>query len=379
MRHLALILRRVCNRVNVEGRQRQTDLLRIKLLLVLIQQVGLLVGPPAIKGLSVLWRNLAFCCYTRSRLCTQLLSIAFVFAFSVSASYAQNNEASGDSSNAEPVANNSDNPQNLCDSNPVDDCPFSSPSPDASNGSFTPNTTVGNPISLVTRNKYQLERDYRVAGTVLEFSRHYNSRSALTNVGVGQGWSSTYGTRLVKHGDDSYVIYESTGNSIYFDSVYEDKYNHRRYRSASNSNGTLRKIDEHKTEWELPDGRVITFKGSYLAHIDFPGHRELTLKYHYGSRNIQLSDQVRTAIRKHIDDNNGVLNPDDGLPGFHAEVVAVNDIYNQANAVGKAVGHLDIATVRPRTGDDFPACANCGSILQSLNELKTVLKGVIEP
>ena len=200
-----------------------------------------------------------------------------------------NEEESGDNDES------STQTSSLCDGNTDDGCPYSSPSPDASNNGFSPSTLVGNPISLVTGNKYQLERDYYINGTTLEFSRHYNSGNVLQNTGAGQGWSTTFGTRLVKLSGGGFVLYESTGKTIRFDNVHESETGLVSYHTNASNNGFMKTLNEFITLWELPDGRAITFKGSLLAHIEFPGHQSLTMKYRHG-RIVEVIDEAERRM-----------------------------------------------------------------------------------
>ncbi len=54
-----------------------------------------------------------------------------------------------------------------------------------------PSTSVGNPLDLITGNKFQREVDYAIPGHELVFNRHYNSLNADWNIGIGQGWHHT--------------------------------------------------------------------------------------------------------------------------------------------------------------------------------------------
>ena len=66
-----------------------------------------------------------------------------------------------------------------------------------------------------------------------------------------------------------------------------------------------------------------------------------------------------------------------GYPGLHAEVQAMNDIYNQAG--GRAnVSSVNISTVFTDTGDAFGACPNCASIINGIEE-NYIITGVAPP
>ena len=76
--------------------------------------------------------------------------------------------------------------------------------------------------------------------------------------------------------------------------------------------------------------------------------------------------------------------PSAGLPGLHAEVRAVNDLLEGASEAGSSIADLNVSTLRPRTGIDFPACDNCRSIIVDRLGSQTpynmnVLTGVVDP
>jgi len=183
-----------------------------------------------------------------------------------------------------------------CDDTPVTSCQSDLGSPDEGpNNSFNPSTVLGNPISLVTGNKYQLERDYVVRGSALEFSRSYNSAHSDRSTGMGQGWSSTFGARIVKiEGDDvGYVITDSRGRSYTFDIQRDSDDDIAYYREASANSGYVWQSEDAYI-WLMPDGRKLTFRGSFLVRIDYPGKKSLELFYQNSrlARVIDESDRM---------------------------------------------------------------------------------------
>lgn len=69
------------------------------------------------------------------------------------------------------------------------------PPPEKNSGPMTCKTRgsqVGNPINIMTGNKYQREVDVVGGEAGLEFVRHYNSLGINPDVGLGPGWTHTY-------------------------------------------------------------------------------------------------------------------------------------------------------------------------------------------
>jgi RHS repeat-associated protein len=79
---------------------------------------------------------------------------------------------------------------------------------------------AGNPINIITGNKYQREADMPALPGVLglELVRHYNSRLAAPGMplqGIGRGWQFSYDTRLHALGDTLQII-QADGARIIF-------------------------------------------------------------------------------------------------------------------------------------------------------------------
>ncbi|MCG6538894.1 DUF6531 domain-containing protein [Pseudomonas sp. KSR10] len=66
---------------------------------------------------------------------------------------------------------------------------------------------VGNPINIITGNKFQVEIDYAPAVGITGFSRYYNSSSTI--------WGHSYSTKLVI-GSDSVSLIENNGRMVIF-------------------------------------------------------------------------------------------------------------------------------------------------------------------
>lgn len=112
---------------------------------------------------------------------------------------------------------------------------------------------AGNPVHLVTGNKYQQDVDLPPNPTApgLELIRHYNAMDVRTSV-LGRGWALSYDTRLyrVKTG---WQIAQAEGGRISFpdssadpDGVHETRH------------GRLDHINDHHS-WFWPSGAIIRF------------------------------------------------------------------------------------------------------------------------
>ena len=106
-----------------------------------------------------------------------------------------------------------------------------------------PRTTVGNPISLITGNKYQRETDFQIPGSRLAFHRHYNSRNTDFNFGFGQSWTSTFTAnikRLIGADEDTvlgYQIIQGDGRLLQFLSRHESHDGLTLYQGSRTSDG----------------------------------------------------------------------------------------------------------------------------------------------
>lgn len=98
--------------------------------------------------------------------------------------------------------------------------------------------------------------------------------------------------------------------------------------------------------------------------------------------NMDLHPAVKLAIRKRISDTSNVIRAGTGLPGMHAEIIAVNEIYVKLSAanikttakVRSAIQNATYKLSGDSAGKQFVACHNCSSILKTLGT--RVLTGV---
>ncbi|MES9993849.1 MAG: DUF2235 domain-containing protein, partial [Candidatus Thiodiazotropha sp.] len=112
----------------------------------------------------------------------------------------------------------------------------------------------GNPIHVVTGNKYQQEVDLSpLPGTLgLLFKRHYNSHSRYKGP-LGYGWSHSYDLSLRKE-NDGYHLRQSDGRVIHFHPSGTADH----YVAPRISDGWLR-INSEQLSWHWRDGRQLQF------------------------------------------------------------------------------------------------------------------------
>ena len=195
-----------------------------------------------------------------------------------------------------------------------------------------PRTTLGNPIELITGNKYQRETDFEAMGSALGFHRHYNSANGDHDTGLGHGWSNTFSTTLFRAGgtDDEPAgleILQGNGRRLHFRNVRVDADGRRVYRTATPSDGRIRwRADgASPSTWHLSDGRTLAFQGSWLVRVDHPGERFLTL--YYRKRQLaSVTDETGRTLALEWTPRRGGLGDyaEDGLrsvPGHLAAVV----------------------------------------------------------
>lgn len=145
---------------------------------------------------------------------------------------------------------------------------------------------AGNPVNLITGNKYQASLDFRTADSLLMFKRHYNSINAGFNIGLGYGWRSTYDVSIDIVDRNYLRLIQSDGRIIRFrrsnlslsDTDAQETNTTSVFKPVDERDGEI--IQIHKGfEWSLPDGRQFNFKGPFLIRITSPNGRWVTLFY----------------------------------------------------------------------------------------------------
>ena len=82
-----------------------------------------------------------------------------------------------------------------------------------------------------------------------------------------------------------------------------------------------------------------------------------------------MDSQVEVAIRQYLKDNNHIVSNRDGVPGLHADALAVN----KGLLDGKSGEELELAVYRlaktnkeSTQGGEFHTCDNCKGIIKHL-------------
>lgn len=135
---------------------------------------------------------------------------------------------------------------------------------------------VGNPVDVVSGNKYQTEVDVSLGGSQLSLVRHYNSARSAENLGLGNGWRHTYSVSLSAAGDRVRRVLQSDGRLIEF------HWEAGLFKAAHESDGYLDVLGDNRHVWNLPDGRQLFFQGSFLTRILFAKGSYLRLFYRSG-------------------------------------------------------------------------------------------------
>jgi len=131
------------------------------------------------------------------------------------------------------------------------------------------NTQGGNPIDLLSGNKYQLEADFpSLPGALgLEFRRSYNSQSREQGI-LGYGWRSTYELRLQDSGDKVQIL-QADGKRISFEVKAFPFSGNSSTPSATSSEVTTSKLFINRCVSSRPeDGWVERVpKGGWIWHL----------------------------------------------------------------------------------------------------------------
>jgi RHS repeat-associated protein len=172
---------------------------------------------------------------------------------------------------------------------PPDECSTGpTNSPGGAGGSV--NVGGGNPVNLITGNKYQTEVDLPALPGVLglELTRHFNAMGRYTGL-TGSGWRTSYEAVLYDFGA-LIQITQADGRRITFDRVFDSgKSPHGTLCTASQPTDgqvTIHQRADGKNEyrWRWTDGRVLTFSdgsgGGYpLQSIQAASGEMLSLTY----------------------------------------------------------------------------------------------------
>ena len=158
---------------------------------------------------------------------------------------------------------------------------------------------AGNPIDVITGNKYQRETDLPALPGVLgiEIVRHYNSAQASTDAPLGllgRGWRLSYETDLYVTGAQLHVV-QADGTRLVFapDPAEAGHYRHpdpaRGAISASSRVGVGPHLATYR--WSWPDGRTLDFDTrGRLVQIRMPTGEFLSLARGLDGELVKVTD-----------------------------------------------------------------------------------------
>ena len=176
-------------------------------------------------------------------------------------------------------------------------------SPDATSAPHAarPSTLIGNPVDLASGHKYQQATDFASHRSALQFRRHYASRNADTNVGLGNGWRGSYDTRLYRDVDGTLVLQEAGGHRTRFRPETGDDFtgspdtSSPRWIARTPSDGRI-VHDERGYVRTFPDGRSVSYRGGWPSRIDHPDGQYLRLAWREG-RVTSVTDRYGESLR----------------------------------------------------------------------------------
>ena len=173
------------------------------------------------------------------------------------------------------------------------------------------NIGAGNPINVITGNKYQREDDLPALPGVLglEIVRHYNSRfstpSATPGV-VGRGWKLSYETELAVAGD-TLRVWQADGSSFMF---RRDLANQALANGADPANGSIaihrNGAGRDEYLWRWADGRELSFdQRGKLVQIKAATGEILSLLYDAKGLLVKVTDPQGRSLRLAYPDRHG--------------------------------------------------------------------------
>jgi RHS repeat-associated protein len=187
--------------------------------------------------------------------------------------------------------------------------------PASNDNSPGPNIGAGNPINIITGNKYQREVDMAPLPGVLglEIVRHYNSTFSRpqhsTNL-VGRGWKLSYETELYVT-RSSFQVIQADGARVIFQ---RDPDHPDNCASTNPADGHLSEMQTGRGKeyvWRWVNGRELTFNANgKLVQILAPGGQFVTLRYDDRGLLRTVTDPQGRSLQLHY------LEKDDGSRRF---------------------------------------------------------------
>lgn len=182
-------------------------------------------------------------------------------------------------------------------------CSASTPAPASQPATASVNIGAGNPINILTGNKYQREQDMAPLPGVLglEIVRHYNSRFSGTSDMpglLGRGWKLSYETILVANGN-MLQVFQADGSSFMF---YRDLANPALANGADPASGSIsiRRNRQGGDDyiWLWGDGRELRFdQQGKLQQIKAITGEVLSLLYDSKGLLVKVTDPQGRSLR----------------------------------------------------------------------------------
>jgi RHS repeat-associated protein len=165
----------------------------------------------------------------------------------------------------------------------------------ASKNDRTVNVGGGNPVNVITGNKYQREVDLPALPGVLglELVRHYNSQFSgvgFPNGIMGRGWKLSYETELHVVGRALQIV-QADGARLIFSRDLLDPSRCSTSRASDGRIAIRRGPRSEEYVWTWPDGRRLSFdhRGK-LVQIAVPTGEFVTLQHDAGGHLVQVTD-----------------------------------------------------------------------------------------
>jgi uncharacterized protein RhaS with RHS repeats len=168
-----------------------------------------------------------------------------------------------------------------------------------------PAAGAGNPVDLVTGNKYRHEVDLRLAASVpLVFARHYNGLARHAGP-LGVGWSHSFETRLAPvraDGRETVQVVQGDGRRLVFE---PDGARPARWRTREPADGAIvreARADGHGWRWRWPGGRTLRFDArGRLRAIERDGDTVLELHRDEAGRLAAIAGPAAGPVRFEYD------------------------------------------------------------------------------
>jgi YD repeat-containing protein len=182
---------------------------------------------------------------------------------------------------------------------------------------------AGNPINIITGNKYQREADMPALPGVLglELVRHYNSRLAAPGMplqGVGRGWQFSYDTRLHAAGNTLRIIQADGAGIVFTPSAWR----RRALITSDPAQGVVRverNGGQPEYRWLWPNGRELRFDhNGRLVRIADSSGMALSIERMADGRLSAVTDPQGRSMTFHY------LHRNDDRPGRYRGVQSVD-------------------------------------------------------